>query len=456
MNTKSHFRMTNIQRDCLRQHLLPGDGLEASAIVLASCSHIKENIIFLVKDITLIPHAECTRTVHHITWPGDYLEKAIEKGEDNNLSIFLIHSHPLGLEEFSEIDNESDDKVIPCLYQGYPQLHGSIIMTPQGNFCGRYYDKNFKPQYISKFLIVGDDIELYSQSSNYDCLPFSAQMTEKLKGFKIGVIGASGTGSIVIENLARLGVGHLVIVDDDVIEHKNLNRIINSTIESADRKMLKVSVLADAIHQYAAHTSVTPIPSKVEKIDTVLELASCDIVFSCVDTLLARMYADLIGEYFLLPIFDIGVAIPTKTIDGRKTIAEACIRLDYVQPHGNSLKDRNVYTSDMLQAEYLKNASPDSYEKQLREGYLKGVIEEAPSVITLNMLAASLCVNEFLARTFAIRQEHNRSYARTILCLGANEMDFYKEDHFKTSARKHLGSGITNPLLGMPDLGYIK
>ena len=104
----------------------------------------------------------------------------------------------------------------------------------------------------------------------------------------------------------------------------------------------------------------------------------------------------------------------------------------------------------------MKDTSPDIYEKQLQEGYFKGVHEEAPSVISLNMLAASYCINEFIARTFLFRQENNSNYARTVICLGANETEYFKEDDFTSVSRTNVGKGITTPLLGMPNLGGVK
>ena len=58
----------------------------------------------------------------------------------------------------------------------------------------------------------------------------------------MAIVGCSGTGSIVIEQLARLGVGAFVLADPDIIEAKNLNRIPNSTLEDADRRTPKVLV----------------------------------------------------------------------------------------------------------------------------------------------------------------------------------------------------------------------
>ena len=63
----------------------------------------------------------------------------------------------------------------------------------------------------------------------------------------MAVVGCSGTGSPLIEQLARLGVGRIVIVDPDHVETKNLNRIVNSTREDAYLRRPKVEVLARAI-----------------------------------------------------------------------------------------------------------------------------------------------------------------------------------------------------------------
>lgn len=149
-------------------------------------------------------------------------------------------------------------------------------------------------------------------------MPFSADMTESLKNFKVGVIGASGTGSIVIENLARLGVGHLVLIDDDVIEYKNLNRIqlLIQLFRTLRIRNSKVKVLADVINQYRFDVVLTALDSKIGTQQAILEVATCDVLFSCVDTVPARMYR-FSWRVFSLPVFDIGVTIPTGSKDGK-------------------------------------------------------------------------------------------------------------------------------------------
>lgn len=47
---------------------------------------------------------------------------------------------------------------------------------------------------------------------------------EKIKNSRVGIMGLGGLGSVCAVALARVGVGHLLIVDYDVVEPSNLNR----------------------------------------------------------------------------------------------------------------------------------------------------------------------------------------------------------------------------------------
>lgn len=52
---------------------------------------------------------------------------------------------------------------------------------------------------------------------------------EKLKDFRVCIIGCGGLGGYIVEMLARIGIGHLTVVDMDIFDESNLNRQILST-----------------------------------------------------------------------------------------------------------------------------------------------------------------------------------------------------------------------------------
>ena len=279
-------------------------------------------------------------------------------------------------------------------------------------------------------------------------------MSDCLARLVVVIVGVSGTGSIVAEQAARLGFGKIILIDHDHVEHKNLNRILNSTIEDAVFTKPKVDMFAQAIARMRGDNVAMAINDSLATRKAVLLAAEADVIFSCVDTKEARMIADRLAAAFLMPLFDVGVSIPSyKAADGRDTIVDVAGRIDYIRPGGPTLGDREVYTPESLQTEYLQRTNKQAYETQVDLGYIKGIQEEAPSVITLNMRAASACVSEFIARAFPFREEANTSYARTRFSLSGCDEDYYSEDFWPARVNPLLASADSEPLLGIPALG---
>ena len=371
----------------------------------------------------------------------------------------LIHSHPGGLFAFSRADDASDKAVIPCLFQALGKLHGTAIMTSDGAVRARLYDSNLDRRPVELVSVAGHDLLFWWDSDamlgqkTRRPIAFTSGMTAELKRLSAALIGVSGTGSITGEQIARMGFGHLPLIDFDKVEIRNLNRILNSRLTDAENHRLKVEMFADAVAGYRGDGVASPVPATILTREAVLAASQCDVLFCCVDTLEARQIADLISSA-LIPMFDVGVAIPTrKTKEGEGVaIADVCGRIDYVQPGRSTLQDRGVYSPESLRAEYLRAAAPDAHRQELEAGYIKGLMEEAPSVITLNMRAASSCMNEFIARAYPFRLEPNHRYARTTFSLAACEEEYFAETEFTSAANPMLGRGAKEPLLGLPIL----
>jgi adenylyltransferase/sulfurtransferase len=78
----------------------------------------------------------------------------------------------------------------------------------------------------------------------------------KLKAARVLVIGTGGLGSPVLLYLAAAGVGHLGIVDFDVVDESNLQRQILFTVADVGRP--KVEAAKDRILSLNPHITVTP------------------------------------------------------------------------------------------------------------------------------------------------------------------------------------------------------
>lgn len=454
MNSSTNLTITSTLHGQLQRHLFPGDGLEAAAILL--CSRTPgPRIRLLVREVLPVPYADCKqRHPDYLKWPGMAIEEAIDRAESDNLSLVLTHSHPGGLFDFSSHDDESDQLTMPSIFEALGGLHGTAVMTPDGAILARLYLPAKAPLPVDSVTVTGDDLTWWWADRKFSPRPmaFTSEAAEELARLSACVVGISGTGSIVAEQLARLGFGQVILIDFDKLEKRNLNRILNSTIEDARLQKPKVLAFADAVSTYRGDGAAVPVNASILSRQAVLSASQADVIFSCVDTLDARHIADLIGSSFLIPLFDVGVTIPTRRLGKEAAIADVCGRIDYVQPGGSTLQDRGVYNPASLRAEYLRRTAPDVHRGEMQAGYLRGINEEAPAVISLNMRAASTCVMEFIARAYPFRQEPNWQYARTQFSLAACDEDFIAEGEFERATNPRLGCGGLEPLLGLPAL----
>jgi len=96
---------------------------------------------------------------------------------------------------------------------------------------------------------------------NRKALSASDQLT--LFRSSVAVIGCGGLGGYVIEELARLGVGRLVVIDPDVFEEHNLNRQLLSSpanlgtakVDAAVRRVGKINPAVTVVPQQLAFSS---------------------------------------------------------------------------------------------------------------------------------------------------------------------------------------------------------
>lgn len=442
--------------DQLRQHLFPGDGLEAAALLL--CAQVGERRQKLLgREIIAVPYDRCTRMSNWLTWPGEYVEAAIDRASLRGDAVIAVHSHPGGLYAFSSADDESDRILMGALRHGTERMALSAIMVPSGAVRARVYESGHAATPVDLVMTAGADLRLWWDDGATAAGPitppmaFTSEMTAMLARISVCVIGVSGTGSIVAEQLARLGVGEIILIDFDKLEKRNLNRILNSSL--ADIGSYKVEMFAEAIRRYRPDCEIVPSSSSIATQEAILAACEADVLFSCVDTAEGRHIADRLSAYFAIPLFDVGVAIPTKSAPtGGRRIAEIYGRVDYVYPGGSSLMDRGVYDAALLEVEYLARAAPRALSQKIADGYLRGMAEEAPAVITLNMRAASACVIEFLARMFPFRDFPNEARARSIFMLAEGDEDTFAESQFTAGNRFPVALGVTDPLLGLPAL----
>jgi hypothetical protein len=266
---------------------------------------------------------------------------------------------------------------------------------------------------------------------------------------RVGVVGCSGTGSWVVEMLARLGVGELILVDPDRVERKNLNRIVNSTAGDAASRRFKVKVFARSIQRIGVGTKVLPLAEDVLHRKAVSALAGCDFLFGCVDSADGRDALNRIAAFYTIPYVDVGVLLEA---DGKGGVQQVLAAVHYLIPDGSSLLSRRVITAEQVQAQSLRRRVPKQYEALRKEGYIRGVAVDSPAVISINGFAASHAVNEMLARIHPFRRDPNREYRHQTFSLADGAWIRVEDGPPCPYLGKRTGRGDCRPLLDNPEL----
>ncbi|MDE0449961.1 MAG: ThiF family adenylyltransferase [Spirochaetaceae bacterium] len=465
MSVPTSLSLSGDQYEHLRKFLFPGDGKEAVALLLCGRRAGDRRERLVVREVQGIPYDRCSeRTGARVTWPPEYMAPMLDRAAEERLSVVKVHSHPSGCTTFSATDDEGDARLLPMI-RGWVEAdiaHGSVVMLPNGVMFGRVLRSGGSLEPIDCIAVAGDDLRFWYADSGGEGVPdfaashaqlFGEGTIERMRRLSIAVVGASGTGSPVIEQLQRLNVGELVVVDDDHMEERNVIRVLNSTMQDADEKRLKVDVQADAINQVGLGTRVIRIGRNLWDPKVVRTVAQCDVLFGCMDSVDGRYLLNSLASYYTLPYFDIGVrlqAVPSGPRKGR--IREVCGTVNYVRPGRSSLMSRGLFTMSDVAAAGLRRNDPDAHTQQVKDGYIRGAAVQRPAVISVNMFAASLAVNEFLARLHPFREEPNGTWAAVEFSLASMELYGDPDEGICELTAGDVGKGDVKPLLGLLEL----
>jgi hypothetical protein len=172
---------------------------------------------------------------------------------------------------------------MPCLFaarrrelESTQTCHGSAIMLPGGAVRARLYDSPYRAQPVDLVAVYGEDLRFFWNDAPLSAdrpMAFSDLMSAELAKLSAAVIGCSGTGSVVAEQLLRMGFGHVLVIDHDRITPRNLNRILNSTHKSAGVAELKVEMFRRVAATIRPTARITAVPLELGTVDGILAAA---------------------------------------------------------------------------------------------------------------------------------------------------------------------------------------
>lgn len=365
-------------------------------------------LTLVVRDISWVPEdAYVERAADGLTISSGGWVPPLARAEAAGCMPVFLHTHPQGDPRPSRRDDHVEDQIasVVAARSGQGQFAAVIVggVSHRPMFTGRIRTgEQVSP--MGRLRVAGATTRLLltnrEPSNNTNPTPVDDIFDRQVRAFgddgqrvlnalQIGVVGAGGTGSAVIQQLLRLGVGHITVIDKDTLEPSNITRVHGSGMSDAGAP--KVDIAFRENDRIGLGTTVTAIRGDVTERHVVETLSHCDYVFGCTDDHAGRGVLTRLPTYLLCTLLDIGVVV--DSIDS--VLVGVIARLTAVTPGSACL----FCTRDIDPARAAAEQLPTSeLKRQQAEGYAPELDTRDPAVVAYTTLIASIAVSELLDR----------------------------------------------------------
>jgi molybdopterin/thiamine biosynthesis adenylyltransferase len=450
----AHAELTilELHYDQLVAHLFRRRDVETAALLRCGIAEMDDSVRLLVRQV--IP----VRNDHYLRRDDSGLSidsaayaPVLKAAAFRNDAVVLVHTHPCGPLGFSPQDDREERRFFPCVHTRIPaRPHSSLVFVAPDQVVGRVWHRDGASAPLrrinvvgSRFRVLGTDEAGIQAPAFFDrqVRAFGHEIQRLLRCLRIGIVGAGGTGSAVFDQLLRLGVGKLLVIDPDNIEQSNLSRVYES--RSADIGRPKVMVAARTAREAGLPSIVEVLHGGITQEKIARRLRECDVVFGCTDLHLPRAIQSRLSTRYLIPVFDLGVVI--DSVDGQ--IRAVAGRVTTVLPGTSCLLCRGRIDPQRIRAESL---SPVERQMQAAEGYIPELGLGDPAVIPFTTAVASFAVGDLLHRLTGFMG--SRRSSETLLLFHVPEVrsnSVPPEAWCDCAQATSWGYGDQQPFLGM-------
>ncbi|WP_063006001.1 ThiF family adenylyltransferase [Nocardia salmonicida] len=412
--------ITGEQWKVLHEHLFPGDSDEHGAILRCGIARSARGTRLLVRDVVPavdgVDYIEGQRGYRRLT--AQFVADTIDICAEQGLAYLAVHNHG-GRDQvsFSHTDMASHERGYPALLDINDGVPVGALVFANNAVAGDIWTGDRQRHTISHLHVAGrpqltltpEPVPAAIADPAYDRQTriFGDRGQAILASSKIAVVGLGGAGSLIGEYLARLGVGELLFIDPDKIDPTNLPRVVGarrldamSLLQHPDRPRWmqsigarlatpKVKIAARVARRASSNVRVTAVRRSVVDADVAALLTDCDHIFLAADSALARRVVNSITHQYLVPHTQVGAKV--TVINGEITDIFSVSRMS--SPGSGCLQ-----CNGLILAWRLAEEATSAIQRR-RQRYVADDNVHAPSVITLNTVAASRAVDDWLIAT---------------------------------------------------------
>ena len=337
----------------------------------------------------------------------DFLLEVINRAKEDGLAVVEVHTHPHTGDNvtFSTIDDREMTDFVSYTMDSLDGRPYAAVVLGHESLDARYWEEPDEHSPVERVVIAGKKFDHRIPTSsplNQSGEPVVSDRYDRQVRFlgepgqhrlgqlRVGVVGAGGIGSHVIQQLAYLGVREFKLIDPDTIEESNLNRTVG--VYPWDVGLPKVAMAERLVQQIGADedVEVMTLQEDLQSAAAIRFLLETDIIVGCVDNDGARQLLNELSRVGHVPYVDVATGIEVSNGD----LVQMGGRTAVVQPDGLCLHCMKEIDRD--EARYFLK-SPEEREEDREAGYTDEMWEiPNPSVVSLNGVIASTAANKIL------------------------------------------------------------
>ena len=354
----TELRLSDQQHKTLLEVLFRPDRDEHAAGMLAGVHRSGAGVRLLAREVLPVADDDFPPGVdgYRMIAPR-FLMRAGRRAADERLALVLVHSHP-GADHrvrLSRDDLAGHRSVFPHLLDitnGHPVAG---VALGRHSADGEVWTREGSTK-LAAMRVLGERWQTLSPEPSptrptqdrFDrqARLFGADGQALLRELHVGVIGAGGGGSLLIEALAHLGVGQLTIIDFDRVAEHNLSRIVGSLPRDARRTRKKVDVARRMVRRIDPTITVSTVDGDLADHTAATQFADCDALLVATDTHTSRLVANALACAHLIPTIQIGAKVDldtrgasplsTPSSGPSSLVTRACTALAPSTPHASA------------------------------------------------------------------------------------------------------------------------
>ena len=344
------------------------------------------------------PDGFVERSWYHLELTDEIRARVIKRSHDLGASIVEFHSHAGSQPAaFSPTDHRGFREFVPHVWWRLGKKPYFAVVVTQNDFDGLAWILDpKKPQHIDGIAVADKVLKptrlssLVTDSERYDrnVRFFGQEGQDALGSASAAVVGVGGLGTHVVQQLALLGVGSLVLIDSEEVDETNRNRYVGLRHDDPVPGMRKVDLGSRLAGEINPEVKVISIAQCLRSQPAFEAILRSDYVFGCLDNEGARLILNELCLAYDKPYFDLASDILDE---GTRFGGRVCV----VRGGTGCLVCYGELDIEAAQIDLMSD------EQRRDHAAIYGIPLDAlgkagPSVVSINGVIASLGVTEFM------------------------------------------------------------